>query len=462
MFEKKIMKNNLPTIALIGRANVGKSTFFNALIEEHKALVSNIAGTTRNNNEGIMVWRGKEINVIDTGGVDNDENEFFADEILEQAQRALEKADIIVMLVDAKSTLLPQERDLAKKLKQDYKDKKIFLLANKSDSKRDRNNFDQSYYKLGLGEPVLISAANGNGVGDFLDILYKEFGKLSSRPKKMKEEVSSIKVSLIGKPNVGKSSIFNKIIGEEKVIVSDIAHTTREPFDTVIEYEDDDNKKTKITFIDTAGIRRKAKVDGFLEKQGIQKSLETIANSDIILLVLDGSEPISSQDMQLGGLIERKSKSVIIIVNKWDLAEDNSDEARNDVKKMVYSHFPHLDFSPILFISGKTGYRTQQIFPAILKVIEARKTIITENALDKFIDKIIKTHKPSRGKGTRQPKVLGLKQINADPPVFTLFIKYRTSLHRSYVNYIENKLREKFNFFGTPIVIKMAKMKINK
>ncbi|PIZ96081.1 MAG: hypothetical protein COX80_02390 [Candidatus Magasanikbacteria bacterium CG_4_10_14_0_2_um_filter_33_14] len=165
--------------------------------------------------------------------------------------------------------------------------------------------------------------------------------------------------------------------------------------------------------------------------------------------------------MQLGGLIERKSKSVIIIVNKWDLAEDNSDSARNDVKQMVYSHFPHLDFSPILFLSGKTGYKTGQIFPSIMKVIEARHTIITDNAASKFMDHITKTHKPSRGKGTRQPKVFGFRQINADPPVFKLYIKQGTSLHRSYLNFIENKLREKFNFFGTPIVIKMEKSKIS-
>jgi len=458
MIEKTILKNNLPTVAIIGRANVGKSTFFNTLIEQSKALVSNIAGTTRNNNEGTIVWRGKEINVIDTGGVDNDENEFFAEEILAQAEKALEEAEILIMLVDAKSPLLPQEKDLAKKIKAKYKNKKIFLLANKADSKREVLGLDQSYFKLGLGEPFLISATNGKGVGDFLDLLYQELGKASSRPKKFKEKNITTKVSLIGKPNVGKSSIFNKIIGEDKVIVSDIAHTTREPFDTDVEY-DDEGKKQKITFIDTAGIRRKAKVDGYLERAGIQRSIDTITHSDIILLILDGSEPISSQDMQLGGLIEKKSKSVIIIVNKWDLTEDNTDAHRNEVKQMVYSQFPHLDFSPILFISGKTGYRTQQIFPTIVKAIEARKTQITDNALSKFIAHITKTHKPSRGKGTKQPKVLGFKQINADPPIFKLFIKYRTSLLRSYLNFIENKLREKFNFLATPIVIKMTKIK---
>src|SRR3989339_1712917 len=377
---------HLPTIVLVGRANVGKSTLFNTLIEQKKAIVSDIAGTTRTNNEGISIWRGKEIRIIDTGGFDNAQNEAFADQIIEQDGRALKEADIIIMVADLKVGVLPQEKDLARSLKKRYPHTPIFLVPNKADSKKiELNAGEKEWMSLGLGQPLPVSAANGRGIGDLLDILYTELRKQPIRPKKTKtEKKEEIKIALIGKPNVGKSSLFNKLIGQEKVIVSDIAHTTREPFDTNIEYEMN-GKKQKVTFIDTAGIRRKAKVDGFLEKEGIKKSIETIANSDIILLVLDGSEPISSQDMQLGGLIERKSKSVIILVNKWDLAEDNSDSARNDVKQMVYSHFPHLDFSPILFLSGKTGYKTGQIFPSIMKVIEARHTIITDNAASKFM-----------------------------------------------------------------------------
>lgn len=458
--EKILNENKLPTIALIGRANVGKSTLFNKLIEEKKALVSDIAGTTRTNNEGNIIWRGKEIHVIDTGGLETSENERFTAEIIEQSQKALTKADIIVLMADAQIGVLPQEKDLAKQLRNKYKgEKTILLVANKVDNQEVRMNLgDKEWSSLQLGQPLPVSASNGSGIGDLLDAIYQDLNKHKKRPKKIKEEQESIRVSLVGKPNVGKSSLFNKLIGQEKAIVSDIAHTTREPFDTEMIYKVG-NKKHNIIFVDTAGIRRKAHVEGILEREGIQKTIQAIEKSDIILLALDGSESISSQDMQLGGLVERRSKSVVILINKWDLAEDTDDSMRNDVKKMVYAHFPHLDFAPLLFVSGKTGYRTQQIFPLIIKISQARKTEIPQHVLDKFIEQITREHKPSRGKGTRQPKILGFRQVHNNPPIFDLLIKHRTSIHRSYTNYIENKLREQFNFIGTPIVIKLTKTK---
>jgi GTP-binding protein len=295
-------------------------------------------------------------------------------------------------------------------------------------------------------------------VGDFLDTLLTDLNKLPIRPKKIKDQTDVITVSLFGKPNVGKSSLFNKLIGQDKVIVSDIAHTTREPHDTTLEYEHE-GKKHELKFIDTAGIRRKTKVSGELEREGIRRSIVSASHSDVILVVLDGSEPIATQDMQLGGLIEKRSKGVIILINKWDLAEDNTDEFRNDVKKMIYAHFPHLNFAPILFVSGKTGYKVQQIFPLIIQIATSRQIEVPQKLLDKFLERATKAHKPARGKGTRQPKVLGIRQLNANPPVFEMTVKLKTSIHRSYVNYIENKLREQFGFFGTPIVIKLTKSK---
>lgn len=455
-----INTHNLPNVVLIGRANVGKSTLFNTLTETHKALVSSISGTTRNNNEALVLWKAKYFNLIDTGGVDNSENEKFINEILAQSESALQEADIIIMVIDTKTGILPQEIELARKLNLKYKDVKKILVANKADAKKYDLNLDaRDCAKLQLGSPIFISATNGRGTGDLLDVLYSEFNKLKIRPKKIKEEKNeNIKIALIGKPNVGKSSIFNKLIGQDKVIVSDIAHTTREPFDTDMHFEYED-KKYNLTFIDTAGIRRKNKVQGKLEREGIFKSIESIEKVDLILLVLDANEPIASQDMQLAGLIEKRSRSVMILLNKWDLAEENEDRFRNDTKKLIYAHFPHLDFAPILFVSGKTGYKIHQIFPDIIKIMEARKTEIPRYTLDKFIDTITQEHRPSRGKGIRHPKVIGFRQIATNPPVFELFIKYRTSLHRSYINYIENKLRESFNFYGTPIIIKLRKAK---
>lgn len=455
-----ISTHNLPNVVLIGRANVGKSTLFNTLTESNKALVSSISGTTRNNNEGQVLWKAKLFNLIDTGGIDNDENERFADEILNQSENALKSAHIIVMVIDTKTAILPQELELAKKIKTKYPDIKKILVANKADAKKYDSNLDaRDIAKLQMGNPIFISATNSRGTGDLLDVIYETFNKMKIRPKKIQEEKNEqIKIALIGKPNVGKSSIFNQLIGQEKVIVSEIAHTTREPFDTEMLFEEN-NKKYSITFIDTAGIRRKNKVKGKLEREGIFKSIETIEHADIILLILDATEPVANQDMQLAGLIEKRSKSVMILLNKWDLITENEDKFRNETKKLIYAHFPHLDFAPILFVSGKTGYKIHQVFPDILKMMEARKTEVPRYTLEKFIDKITSEHRPARGKGVRHPKVIGFRQINTEPPIFELFIKYRTSLHRSYINYIENRLRENFNFYGTPIVIKMTKTK---
>lgn len=461
----KIHIDQLPAVVIVGRANVGKSTLFNKLLEEHKALVSDIAGTTRTNNEGVMLWRGKNIRLIDTGGLDSiahKETQLFDKEIQAQAESAIREADCIVFVTDARSGILPQEKVLAQKLNQKNKRRvPILLVASKVDNTSIETDMEETdWLKLGFGTPITISGANGRQVGDFLDLLYSTLHAGKKRPKQSGEasHENSVTVSLVGKPNVGKSSLFNKLIGEEKVIVSPIAHTTRESFDTTVTYTAE-KKKYTITFVDTAGMRRKADITGELERGGIQKSIESIEKSDIILLVIDGAEPISSQDLQLGGLIKKRSKSVILLVNKWDLAEDTSDRHRNEVKKMMYAHFPHLDFAPILFVSGLTGFRVQQIFPLIAEIIEARKTEIPNDVLDEFLKRIVREHRPARGKGTRYPEALGFKQVESNPPTFELFIKRNTSLHQSYLNYIENKLREAFNFTGTPLWIRITKMK---
>lgn len=449
-----IIENNLPVIALVGRVNVGKSTLFNKLVEEQKAIVSKTPGTTRTSNEGIIIWRGKQAKIIDTGGLTFTDEVPLEEDILKQSERAMKEADVIIFVADAKEGILPQEKELAKRLRR-IETKPVFFLANKADNKKIENNLmEPDWYKLGLGEPIPVSAASGRNVGDFLDILFKALHKTKRRPKKAKKEERAIQVSIIGKPNVGKSSLFNKLVGQEKVIVSDMAHTTRESHDTLVAYD-----KQKINFIDTAGIRRKSKVSGLLERAGIGKSLESIDDSDIILFVIDGRETISSQDMQLGGLLERHAKSVILIVNKWDLSEDNSDHARQEVQKMIYSYFPHLKFAPIIFTSGKTGYGVHKIFPELIHAFGARNIEIPSLVLDNFLDQATKEHRPARGKGTRHPKLLGMKQINVGPPIFQVYVKYRTSLHRSYLNFLENKLREQFDFYATPIVIKLTKMK---
>ncbi len=448
----EIIDLNLPSVALVGRVNVGKSTLFNKILGRNKALVSKIAGTTRTRNIDTVSWRGNNFRLIDTGGLTFSDDIPLEKEIIRQTEIALDEADLIVFLVDIQAGILPQEKELARRL---IKDKnKIIFVANKADNKKLlEQTTEQEFLKLGLGEPFAVSAASGVNVGDLLDLISKKLIKAKRRPKKAKK-VNYIKVALIGKPNVGKSTLFNGLIGKEEVVVSNLPHTTREPFDTLVQYE-----KQPILFVDTAGIRRKTKVSGELERGGIGKSIQTIKKSDIVLLLLDTSEPISHQDQQLGGLLRENTKSVVIVVNKWDLAEDNADQFRNEVKKRIYATFPHLDFAPIIFISAKSQYRIHQIFPLITRAWKERHTVIPKNELESFWKKATHDHRPSRGKGTRHPQVLGFKQLHNNPPIFEMLIKAKTSVHFSYVHYIENRLREQFGFFATPIVIKLTKVK---
>lgn len=486
----QIVNFNLPTVALVGRVNVGKSTLFNRLTESRQALVSNIPGTTRTRNISIVNWRDKNFRLIDTGGLTFSNEVILEDDIVAQTRLAIAEADLIIFVVDIQEGLLPQERELAKLLfKKDIK-KPVLLVANKTDG----NKFlplahEREWLKLGLGEPLPVSATSSLGVGDLLDTIYKKLGKAKTRLKKIKE-FEPIKVALMGKPNVGKSSLFNKLIGEERVIVSPMPHTTREPHDTLVEYKADEARphptlpsaegrggvsspllrkgggggrsritKQHILFIDTAGIRRKTKVTGELEKIGIGKSIETISKSDIVLLLLDASEPITDQDQQLAGLLREHTRSVIIVINKWDLADDNEDAFRNQVKEDIYKSFPHLKFAPIIFTSAKTGYKTHQIFPLILEAWQARQIVVDDEKLREFIKATVKKHLPTKGKGVRHPKILGMTQTGYNPPMFLIEVKANTSIHISYVHFIENQLRQQFGFFATPIIMKLSKVK---
>lgn len=450
----KIIDQKLPTVALVGRVNVGKSTLFNKMIESNKALVSPVAGTTRTRNIGTVNWRGKSFVLVDTGGLTFSEDIPLEKEIILQTEIAIKESDLIIFVADVQTGLLPQERELAKRLMKNKA--RIIFVANKADSERWRVNIHEpEWLKLGLGEPFPVSAANGANVGNLLDKISKSLGAAGNRPKTLKP-ITPIKVALIGKPNVGKSSLFNDLIGKEQVIVSALPHTTREPHDMLVEVDGQ-----PVIFVDTAGIRRKAKVAGELERAGIGKSIDAIKKSDVVLLIIDASEPLSTQDQQLAGLLRENTKSVIIVVNKWDLAEENTDEFRNETKAKVYGAFPHLDFAPIVFTSAKTKYRVHQIFPLIFQAWQERHTIVPEDELKEFFRKITRAHRPSRGKGTRHPEVLSFHQLHNNPPMFEMMIKFKTSVHFSYVRYIENRLRERFGFFATPIVIKLTKLKRN-
>lgn len=450
----KIVDQNLPVVALVGRVNVGKSSIFNKIIEQNLALVSDIPGTTRTRNVANAIWRGKQFRLVDTGGLTFSEDVLLEDDIIRQTELALKEADAIVFVLDISTGLLPQERELARRLQRNAKDRPIILVANKADTlAMHQEVHNKEWLQLGFGAPLPVSAANGNNIGDLLDSIFKHLSKAKRRPKVI-EEIPVIKVAIMGKPNVGKSSLFNKLIGEDRVIVSDMPHTTREPHDTLVEIGGQ-----HILFIDTAGIRRKTKVSGELEKIGIGKSIATVTKSDIVLLVLDATEPISDQDQQLAGLLREHTRSVIIVVNKWDLAEDNSDEFRNNVKKDILVSFPHLDFAPVVFISAKTEYRVHQIYPLIKQAWEGRQIVVDEVVLKDFLKRTVKKQLPTRDKGVRHPRVVALNQLGYNPPMFEMIVKSNTSVHMSYVNYVANRLRAEFGFFAAPIVMKLSKLK---
>lgn len=454
----RIVEHKLPTVALVGRVNVGKSTLFNRLLEARLALVSPIPGTTRTRNIGVARWRGAQFRLIDTGGLTFSEDVPFEKDIIKQTELALKAADLIIFVTDIQTGLLPQERQLARQLRQSAKSKPILLIANKTDS---GGLFpavhDRQWRTLGLGVPFPVSAVTGSNVGNLLDTIYEALEREGKPPQQI-PELAPIKVAILGRPNVGKSSLFNKLVGEERVIVSPLPHTTREPHDTLVEVSYDDSV-AHLLFIDTAGIRRKAKVAGELERLGIGKSLEMIKRADLVLLVLDAGEAITDQDQQLAGLLREHGKSVVMVVNKWDLAEEESDAFRAKTKDRLYGALPHLDFAPIVFVSAKTGYRVHQIFPLLKQAWDARHTELEDETLRAFLAQVTRRHLPTRGRGVRHPKLLGLTQLRSNPPMFEIKIKAKTSLHTSYVHYLANRLREEFNFFATPIIIKLSKMK---
>lgn len=455
---KYTKKNNgLPLVVIFGRTNVGKSTLFNCLTEKRQALVSSIEGTTRDSNIGRVEWQNRTFEIVDTGGIidlnqllnPNKKNDEIQAKVEQQARNFIQQADLIMFVVDNKTGLLPQDRQMALLLKKILGDKKdnIILVVNKVDSYKQAAKAAE-FNKLSLGEPITISATTGAGSGDLLEIALK---KLPQQKKvKIEEEKEEIKVIMIGKPNVGKSSLLNSILGEERVIVSPIPHTTREPQDTEIIFKD-----KLIRLIDTAGISRKGQQAGYrkkdgnqLEKYGIEKSLHSLEKADIALLVLDINEEITHQDAKIVEEIVDRQKSIIIVANKWDLIEE-----RNTKKftESIYDKLPFINWAPIVFVSALTGNKVGKIPELILTVAEQRKKEISESILNTFLMRIVKIHKPAKGKGLKHPHIHKFEQINIDPPTFEIRIGSKDNLHFSYLNFINNRLREKFGFLGTPI-----------
>ncbi len=443
--------NNLPLVVICGRTNVGKSTLFNRLIEKNQALVSNIDGTTRDCNLGDVSWNHRDFTLIDTAGLLTprflEKDQVIGLDINTQAQGQaldyLRLAQIIIFLIDVKAGLMPEDVQLAKAInrRKDVKGK-ILLVANKVDGNKQRAEVAQ-FNKLNLGEPIPVSAQTGSGTGDLLDIISNKLPENKNKKKEEEEIGAEIKLCIIGKPNVGKSSLLNAILGYERVIVNEQPHTTREPQDIKLNYQD-----KLIRLVDTAGISRHGHKGKGLEKPGIAKSLVALNRADIALLVFDLNQPITHQDAKIVEEIFKRQKSLIFIANKWDLIEERD---RKKWTEYIYREMPFASWAPIVFISAKNKGKINTVLDTALPIAEARKNIISDTQLKKFLNRIVKIHLPAKAKGTKAPHIFTIKQKRTNPPVFIVKIGAKDTLHFSYLRFLENRLRDQFNFIGTPI-----------
>ncbi|MBI4713896.1 ribosome biogenesis GTPase Der [Candidatus Uhrbacteria bacterium] len=438
----------IPTVALIGRTNVGKSTLFNRMLEQPKALVSDIPGTTRDRNEGECIWRGKTINLVDTGGLDVDKKDAIERNTILQAEHAMKKADLILFVLDAKVGPLPQEHSLALTLNKSKVP--VIVVANKAESAAERADVKGSHWFLhGLKAPIAVSAKRGSSVGDLLDEIFEQLERVGTPPIEI-QKIEATRVAVIGKPNVGKSTLLNSMIGEERFITSPIAHTTREPNDTLVQKGD-----KNYIFVDTAGMRKSGKVkkSGGLEAAAVKRNEYAIKISDVTLLIVDATEPIGAQEKILAGFLKESGTGVIVIVNKWDLVKDKTTTTMNRYREYVAASLPFLEWAPVLFISALTKQRVQTIYDMIDTVQTNRNRWLTEKEMDEFLKRTIAEHRPTAGKGIFPPKILGMKQVAIAPPEFDLILKAKRTdiLSQSYIRFIINRLHDTFHLNGTSV-----------
>ena len=427
-----------PTIAIVGRPNVGKSTIFNRIAGERISIVEDTPGVTRDRIYAKGEWLGREFSVIDTGGIDLGD-EPFMDQIKHQAEIAIEEADVIICVVSGREGVTDADEMVAKIL---YRSNKPVILAvNKVDNPEMRNDIYE-FYSLGLGDPYPVSGSHGLGIGDILDEAVKYFSEETEE-----EDDDTIKFSLIGRPNVGKSSLINAILGEERVIVSDIEGTTRDAIDTHFVSE----SGQKFLMIDTAGMRKRGKVYENTEKYSVMRAMRAIDRSDIVLMVLNAEEGIREQDKRVAGYAHEAGKGVILVVNKWDLV-DKDEKTMQKKEKEIHEQFKYLDYARIVFTSAKTGQRVNQIFPLIQESYEnSRKRVQTSVLNDVLVDAQLMN--PTTTFNGGRLKIFYANQVAICPPTFVLFANDPQYLHFSYKRYLENRLREAFGFEGTPIHI---------
>ena len=429
-----------PIVAIVGRPNVGKSTFVNRLVGARHSIVDDLPGVTRDRIYFDVEWQNKMFTVIDTGGIIPGDEDDIMVSIFDQAKLACEEADKIIFLVDGKDGINSIDYDIANILRQT--DKPVFLAVNKCDNPESLLMVSD-FYELALGEPIGISALHGSGgVGDLLEVVTKDFEILEDE-----QDDNRIKIAIVGRPNAGKSSIVNAILNTDRVIVSDVSGTTRDSIDSYVTYKDNE-----FIIVDTAGIRKKSKVDYGVEKFAVDRAIRSIRDCDVAVLVIDAKEGISDQDKKISSIITEAGKGLIVAINKWDLIEDKKANTINKFEKELEVDIPFLSFAPKIFISAVTKQRLDQIFVESLKVYEQCVKRVSTGLLNKVINEAYALNPPTSFKGKRL-KIYYTTQAKTQPPTFILFVNNEELLKDSYKRYIENKLREAFGFFGTPIRI---------
>ena len=427
-----------PTVAIIGRPNVGKSTFFNYIVGHRISIVQDEPGVTRDRIYADANWRGTDFTLIDTGGLELDSEDTITNQMLEQANIAINIADVIIFLTDIKQGVTATDKEIAIILKKSKKP--IVLVCNKADNFGKTTDDIYEFYNLGIGEPYPMSSANALGIGDVLDAVFEHV------PEKKDDENEDeiIKVAIIGKPNVGKSSLLNTILGENRSIVSDIAGTTRDAIDSYYE-----NEHGKYVFIDTAGIRRKSKVSDSIEKFSVMRTLLAIERADVCLMLIDAQEGVTDQDAKIAGEAHEAGKGIILVVNKWDAVEKDM-YTTEKFKKDIRNKLSYLNYAPIMFISAKTGQRVEKIYELENNIANNNAMRISTAMLNEVINEAIAVIQPPTDKGKRL-KIMYITQASTKPPTFVIFVNNKNLFHFSYQRYLINQLRSTFGLEGTPI-----------
>ena len=427
-----------PLVAIVGRPNVGKSTLFNRLVGQRVAIVDDVPGITRDRLYADAEWLDKAFTLIDTGGLDPDSDDLITRHIFRQVEVAIESADVVIFLTDIKAGVMDADREVANKLRKSKKP--TVLVVNKVDVPTRENSELYEFYELGLGDPVPISAGQALSLGDMLDEVVSHFDKVSAA----EEEDDRIRVAIVGKPNVGKSSLINKILGEERLIVSDIPGTTRDAVDTYFT-----RNGQEYLFIDTAGLRRKSKIKENIEKYSIVRTIAAVERCDVCVLLVDAEEGITDQDTKIAGIAHERGRAAIIAVNKWDKIEKNDKTMREFTAKLE-TELAYMPYAPKIFVSALTGQRINKLFEQIYSVYQNHAQRVSTGVLNDVIVEATAMHAPPSDKG-KALRVYYATQVSVKPPTFVLFVNDSKLMHFSYQRYLENNIREAFGFAGTPV-----------